>query len=130
MNQRHWKHPRWDMAELIADILVAQGYAKRKMTAGWIAPAAGGLNQIVDPFYSSDASDVIVTDSAQIHEICQELYARKQADAVEDWLHANRKDLLQFCKSNLIGHSVPYNGAQKRSTRIKWCLEKLLKEQA
>lgn len=125
MNQRHWKEPEYSMLELIADILIEQGYATRKMTAGYIAPAAGGLCEVVSPFYSSNAAGKILTGDKQVDDPLRELIARKQCDAIENWLHDNRKDLLQFCKNNLIGRSIPYDGNRKRADRIKWCLNKL-----
>ncbi len=52
------------------------------------------------------------------------LIGRRQADAIEDYLHDKHPDILEqskrFCRV-----PCPYNGRQKRLDRIKWCLEQL-----
>lgn len=118
---RHWKDPEYDMVELIADILIEQNYATRKMTASYISPAAGGLCEIVSPFYVSDAGGKILTSEDQVDDLLRELTGRKQCDAIENWLHINKPELLRQAKH--CSTPVPYDGRQKRIIRMKWCLD-------
>ncbi len=52
------------------------------------------------------------------------LEGRRQADALEDWLHYAEPTLL-MCAKQHCKEPVPYNGRQKRLARIKWCFEQL-----
>ena len=73
------------------------------------------LENCIFPFYSGN----------NLEKECE---ARRQADAIENWLHRNRQGLLIRCKDAV--QSAPlseYDGYEKRKNRIKWCLEELIK---
>ena len=61
------------------------------------------------------------------------LEGRRQADALEDWLHNEHYSLIQEAKvaemlrkdNQNNDFTGQYNGRQKRLDRIKWCFEQL-----
>jgi len=56
------------------------------------------------------------------------LEGRRQADAIEDYLHQNFYYLVCESKEEIKSSDVAeYNGRQKRIDRIKWCLQELSK---
>ena len=63
------------------------------------------------------------------------LEGRRQADALEDWLHNEHYNIIQQAKvAEMLQKDNPnndfmgqYNGRQKRLKRIKWCFDQLEK---
>ena len=104
-----------------AEILVECGYAKEIAHHFYYMPEEGA---VYVQFRKPDPFD----DPCQqkVDPFADTLEGRRQADAIEDWLHQNKVSLLIECKNNLLD-PVPYNGRQKRLDRIEWCLEELSK---
>ncbi len=67
---------------------------------------------------------LVVGHGEYCNPFMESLEARKQADAIEDYLHDKHPDILEqskrFCRV-----PRPYNGRQKRLDRIDWVLKKL-----
>ena len=68
------------------------------------------------------------THAVLVQPFADTLEGRRQADAIEDWLHKNHQSLLIKCKDNVQAPRLSeYNGRKKRLDRIKWCLHELIK---
>ncbi len=95
-----------------AEILVECGYCDSfvhdiagEFLAHWNKPESSGVYEIID--FAADT-----------------LEGRRQAEAIEDYLHDKHPDILEqskrFCRV-----PCPYNGRQKRLDRMDWSLEQL-----
>jgi hypothetical protein len=100
-----------------AEILVESKYAIHSTEHTHIVLVKyehGLFPESVDPFYSGDNT----------HREC---IARRQADAIEDWLKEFEGKLWGSSYSSTIFDSVITKNHQWRLNRIKYCLEELSK---
>ena len=65
----------------------------------------------------------INTCATVVRPFADTLEGRKQADAIENWLHINEPELVRQAKH--CTEPTPYDGRKKRLVRLVWCLEQL-----
>ena len=100
--------------EKCAQILVECGYAKSMFEedGDWYVD-----HWEVCPFYSAKNE----TNA----DLMNECVARRQADAIEDWLNANQSGL--WCVFSRKEKPIKYNLHQWRIDRIKWAINEIIK---
>ena len=103
--------------EKAAEILVLSGYAEKTVESYVIVIVRHGPLQVypesVDPFYTGDDA----------HREC---HARRQADAIEDWLWFNQNRIYANSYHAIdepVDEKVSHH--KWRLDRIKWCLQEL-----
>lgn len=106
-----------NVLEKCAEILVEQGYAEFLTgSAGVIIVKYGEMQlypESVDPFYSRGHTHM-------------ECLARRQADAIEDWLECNEPVLWVNSRVEVL--MINYKTRHSwRLARVKWCIERLVK---
>ena len=99
--------------EKCAEILVACKYAQYE----WVDIRG---RQVVEKYSNGE--------SYSCAPFADTLEGRRQANAIEDWLHQNETDLLNRAKEMVYKEAhKPYAGRKKRLDRMDWCVKELIK---
>ena len=111
--------------KLCAEILVEQGYANKYFNERFEGTTFINLHVELEGIMHSEVCG-ITSDT---------LEARRQADAVEDYLSINEKkfwsDSTLFAGGSIVdydGNQTNYTSRQWRLDRIVWCLNKLAED--
>lgn len=110
-----------DTLQKVAATLVECGYAAESSI--WSSQDRGDwiVVNVIKGSYSAYEEIAPFYDGDSVYLEC---LARRQADAIEDWLNRNQTELWvkSFAKTNF-----QFSANQWRLDRIKWCLEELCK---